>query len=234
MPKKELEDIIKPWEKSDDESSLEFQAFVIYRDMKPEDRSYSKVAQLLTKTKVQIGEWGAKFHWQDRVSAWERELDRVKLKKRAEDIEKMSERHAGQAQAISRAAFIPVEALLKNMSSPEWPKTLAKLQKLPPLQLIEYAKAVASVMPTIMKMERLARGETTEESRVSGNFSAKIVDRKEYQVNVSDRIDQYADAIREALRYGPPTSDASSDSTEQPVHTEQSTPEAGDISGTST
>lgn len=199
---------IKPWEIQPDESALAFQAFAMYRDLRPEDRSYVKVAQLLLKHPSQISEWGSKFHWQERIIAYDRELDRIKVKKHFEDIEKMNDRQASQAQAVSRVIFVPVEALLKKMNSPDWPKTLEELQNQPTMVLIEMAKSIASVMPTIMRMERLARGEPTEESRISGQVESRNIERKEYQVDITQRIEQYAESIRDALKYCKPESDA--------------------------
>ena len=199
---------IKPWEKQPDETSKAFQAFVIYRDLNLEDRSYAKVAQLLTKSRQVITDWGSKYHWQARIDEWEREFDRIKLKAKLDAIEKMNERHASQSVAISRTLFVPVEALLKKMNSPDWPKTLQEMQDQPAMVLIEMAKSVASVMPNIMKMERLARGEPSEESRISGQVESRNIEIKEYQVDITARIEQYTEAIRNALRYVKPESDA--------------------------
>ena len=190
---------IKPWEKQPDESSKAFQAFVLYRDLKLEERSYAKVAQILTKSRQVITDWASKYHWQLRVASWERELDRIGLKARMGAIEKMNERHANQSVAVSRTLFVPIEVLLKKMASPEWSKTIDELQNQPITVLIEMAKSVAIVMPNIMKMERLARGESTDESKLSGQFEAKHIDRKEYQVDITYKIEQYAEAIRNAL-----------------------------------
>jgi len=206
--KKIEEDKIKPWEMQEDESPLAFQAFKTYRDLRPEDRSYTKVGQLLSKTKQQMGDWGLKYHWQERIVAYERELDRIKVRKHFDDIEKMNDRQAIQAQSISRVIFVPVEALIKKMNSPEWPKTIEELQNQPATVLIEMAKSIASVMPTIMRMERLARGEATEESRVSGSFETKNTERKEIGIDLTARIDQYAESVRDALRHSLPAIDS--------------------------
>jgi hypothetical protein len=199
---------IKPWEKQEQESVKAFSAFATYRDLPAEGRSYAKVAQLLTKSRQVITDWGSKYHWQLRIDAWERELDRIGLKARMGAIEKMNERHANQTLAISRALLVPIEALLKKMQSPDWPKIFEEIQNQPALSLIEMAKSIATVMPALMKMERLARGEFTEESRIAGYVESRNIERKEYQVDITHRIEQYAEAIRNALKYCKSKSDA--------------------------
>jgi hypothetical protein len=64
------------WERLDGESPQAFEAFAAYRDMGA-DRSLSKVARHLGKSKSLLDRWSVQHHWVNRSDAWDIEADRL-------------------------------------------------------------------------------------------------------------------------------------------------------------
>jgi hypothetical protein len=67
------------WEWQPSESRPAYQAFSLYRDMPPDQRSYTAVAQGLAKSRTLISRWGAKWNWQERTAAFDEHNDRQRL-----------------------------------------------------------------------------------------------------------------------------------------------------------
>lgn len=149
MAKKKNNVDIEPWERQDGETVKQFNAFVIYRDM-GEDRSLSKVAQQLNKTKALMGRWSAANNWVERCVAWDREQDRIARQEQIKDIKKMRKRHADTGAlmlSISRMA-------LKNMIDTSDEKN-PKLRDDIELNATEISRLVDAGS----KLERVSRGD---------------------------------------------------------------------------
>ena len=80
------------WEHQPDETDSAFAAFVAYRDM-GEDRSLSKLEQLIHKAKPWLGIWSAKFSWVERVRAWDNHMDGLARAQMEKDWLKAKKRH---------------------------------------------------------------------------------------------------------------------------------------------
>lgn len=130
---------IEPWERQDGETPKQFEAFVVYRDM-GEERSLSKVAQHLSKTKQLLTRWSSANNWVERCAAWDREQDRILRQEQIKDIKKMRKRHADVANAMIGAATKGLKELLKH---PEEMKP----------------NDVARLVEVASKLERISRGD---------------------------------------------------------------------------
>ena len=82
----------KPWERQKGESEKAFEAFAAYRDMGPE-RSLRAVGQQLGKSKALMERWSVAHDWQERVRAYENELDKEARAKAVKGRKDMTERH---------------------------------------------------------------------------------------------------------------------------------------------
>lgn len=89
--------VVKPWERQPGESTRAFAAFVTYRDA-GDSRSYTGVAQKLNKSRTLVARWGTRWQWQNRLSAWERNLEYERQVAHRKAIIEMHERHVAIAQ----------------------------------------------------------------------------------------------------------------------------------------
>jgi len=86
--------LAEPWERQSGETARQFQAFTLYRDAPPGERSITRVAQTLDVSRVLVGRWSAANGWVVRAGAWDSEQDRVKRAARVKELEDMGKRQA--------------------------------------------------------------------------------------------------------------------------------------------
>lgn len=65
-----------PWDPQPGESAVAYEAFTVYRDMTPGNRSTREVARRLGKSETLIGRWSSRHGWVRRVLAWDTDQDR--------------------------------------------------------------------------------------------------------------------------------------------------------------
>lgn len=131
----------KPWERQPDETTKQYEAFCVYRDMGTE-RTHEKVGKRLGKSTGLMERWSSKNQWVNRVTAWDDEQERIEReaaqKQQLEAIKKMRTRHAA----------IATQMLLK---------ATAALQKLPPEEV--KATDISRMVDVASKLERISRGD---------------------------------------------------------------------------
>ena len=127
----------KPWERQDNETPKQFEAFKIYRDM-GEERSLSKVAQQLSKTKQLLSRWSSANNWVERCASWDAEQDRLLRQQQLKDIKSMRKRHADIATAMLIKAAKGLQAIPDNEIKPQ---------------------DVARMVDVASKLERISRGD---------------------------------------------------------------------------
>jgi hypothetical protein len=77
-----------PWERQPDETSRQYHAFKLFRDMGP-NRTLVELAKLLKFTQQRAHQLCTKNHWQQRIRAWEQHIEAfeqqelIRLKKEA-------------------------------------------------------------------------------------------------------------------------------------------------------
>lgn len=133
------------WNRIQGETSKQFEAFSIYRDMGPE-RSISEVAKLWSESGAtsRLREWATKNKWNQRTIAYDDHIDDIRRAKNEETIIEMSARHADYSVQIQDKAM---DAL--NLIKPE---------DLKPHELIKWINVAVNI-------ERLSRGAPTENIR---------------------------------------------------------------------
>lgn len=130
----------EPWERQKSESTKAFEAFCAYRDMGA-DRSLSKVARKLSKSKALLQRWSSAYGWVERIKAWDAEQDRAARQAQLDEIKKMRKRHAD----IATAMIV---------------KAAKALQRIPEDEI--KAVDVSRMVEVGSKLERLSRGDTSE------------------------------------------------------------------------
>ena len=160
----------KPWERQDGETPKQFEAFKIYRDM-GEERSITKVANQLSKTRPLLTRWSSANNWVERCRAWDNEQDRLLLLEQRKEIKKMRKRHADIANAM----------LLKS----------AKALKVIPDNEIKPSD-VAKMVDVASKLERISRGDVGEvvEQRDGGDAMSNV---EIYKAKIPDNTRQDED-----------------------------------------
>lgn len=140
-----------PWARQEGETDKAFEAFAVYRDLGPA-RSIALAAKSLGKARVTLERWSTKNGWSDRVSAWDDESDRLSrernLIERQEARRKMLDSHAKGGSELHAIG----QQVLDQYKGKDGEQRIAGLT----------IADAARIMEIGSKMERLARGETTE------------------------------------------------------------------------
>ena len=138
----------EPWERQPGESSKAFQAFQTYLDLGP-TRTLTEAARKLHKNRTTLGQWSARWRWQDRLSAYESELARKAFEAEAESRREMAQRHA-RIDALAGSKI--VQRLVGDEAA-----------GIKPIDVNTMTWAdIRALLETTQKLERLARGESTE------------------------------------------------------------------------
>lgn len=137
----------KPWERQDNETPKQFEAFKTYRDM-GEERSLAKVGQTLGKSKALMDRWSSANSWVDRAAAWDAEQDRILRQEQIKDIKKMRKRHADTGALMVAVA----QKALQKMIDPKTKELKDDIN----------ANELSRLVEVGSKLERLSRGDTSE------------------------------------------------------------------------
>ncbi len=140
------------WERKPGESAKAYSAFSIYRDAGA-DRSLRKVAQESSKDPAQIFRWNRQQSWQQRVSAYDAELDRRWRARLDEERLAVARR---QATVFSRQIELSsrvLDAALARLH--EDPEVLAGLDT---GELLDRAVALGRLLPRVADAQRMALG----------------------------------------------------------------------------
>lgn len=130
---------LRPWERQDGETEKAFSAFKAYLEM--EDRNICQLAKRFAKSRQLVDKWKQKYNWQERCIAWDKSLQEIEYKTAVKERKKMAKRHIAIAMSMQAKA---VEALQKI--------DVSKLN----------ANEIIRLFDTAVKIERLSRGEATE------------------------------------------------------------------------
>jgi hypothetical protein len=186
------------YERQPSESDRAFAAFCCYRDLGPK-RSLDEVGKRLyggqsgrkRAATGRVQAWSSKWHWRERVAAWDAHLDRQTREAQEQARREMGERHAKLAVALQEKAIQRLKAM--------------PLEELSSTDLLRYIIEAA-------KLERLARGEPESIQEQRGTVA------HEHQVEIFARIQQYAEAFRPLLGPGVEAGSVRGDGRGEPIH----------------
>jgi hypothetical protein len=139
-----------PWERQEGESARAFSAFVVYRDLPPENRKIDAVRDQLYPqapwAKDKLHRWAQEHHWQVRADAWMSKIDLERRQVQLETVRSMTARHIEAAIAMQLRGLSALRGLSNKADL-----TAAEIRML----ITEGAK-----------LERLSRGLATD--RIGG------------------------------------------------------------------
>lgn len=174
-----------PWERQKNESRQAFEAFTAYRDLGA-TRSHVKVAEKLGKSTTIISRWSRKWNWVERVNAWDDELDRISRQEQAEKRKEMAKRHANEAMMFQQKLIERMQTLNPNELSPS---------------------DMARWFEIAVKVERLSRGETTENIKQDIRGQVGINNDIARRVIKDERANELAHKLLERLAQDESSSD---------------------------
>jgi hypothetical protein len=163
------------WQQQPGESPKAFQAFVVYRNMEPRERSISRVVSELNKSRSLIGRWSSRWSWVERAQEWDDYQEMRRLEVRIEEKQRMDEEHL----KIIRA--------MRN-------KALQALTELSIQDLASNMYELRNWITDFIKYERLVMGEpeSIEERR----------EKVEIQATIEERLKTYAPVFQELIDEG--------------------------------
>ena len=107
----------KPWERQPKEGEKPYEAFVKYRDM-GEKRALNAVAAELQKSYTLIRRWKDTWNWEERVLAYDNELQKQAHKQAVKKTRSMADRHIDLALKMQLKALQALEKLPLDDISP--------------------------------------------------------------------------------------------------------------------
>lgn len=150
-----LPDPLELWRQQPNETDVAYGAFLIYRDLPPNERSAARVGSEYGRHVRLIERWSSRWVWVERSRSYQHWLDREHRKKLVNERAKMSERQAAEAQAIQRVLFAPVRALVVKLADLI---DADELDRMDVGQLYILSMASAKLWPAVARAEREARG----------------------------------------------------------------------------
>lgn len=175
-----------PWDRLRGESSKAYHHFCLYRDMALA-RSLRQMANVpgCTSQRRQLNRWSTKWRWVERCGQYDDYLERQARLQQERERREMYKRHA-------KIAMLGQNILVKGME-----ELLAKVQNgehnLAPSEL-------ARLMDVSVKVERLARGESTDIHEAVGPGGGPV--KLEQDITLRSIEEKARQAIKESLGLG--------------------------------
>lgn len=165
----------KEYERIEGETTKQFEAFVVYRDLGI-TRSLREVVKKLDKSLALIGRWSSANNWVERVKKYDDDMDRAAILENEKKRRDMVKRHANQAMMFQ-------SKILERLNS-------LNPDELSPSDLIRW-------FTEAVKIERLSRGESTDIAEVTHSGEVTTHDR-----DVFERVDKYAELYKKMANNG--------------------------------
>lgn len=146
----DLAEVPEPWERQAAESDEAWLAFRAYRDMPPDERLLKRAAVVRMST---LSKWYRDHNWADRCTAYDAKFDKL----RVEERERMYRRTAREV-AIDHMVML---ADTRELYTREFQKLLEASRQSEMHGLIK-PETLVRMAETMVKLDRLVRGESTE------------------------------------------------------------------------
>lgn len=182
-----------PWERQHGETARSYHAFCHFRDLKIRSASVAYRTHKRECEKAPVPEhtlaphhwriWSSQWGWVERSTLWDAEIDRQHREKVVQAQLEARDRHARLAQATLTVLSLPVKAALEAARDPALVQKMIDAAGQGPAgsyQLLSTIARMAAVMPSVVTMERLALGLTTE--------SVEVENKRDFDVAFANRI----------------------------------------------
>ena len=187
----------EPWLRQPGESKVAFEAFTVYREQTGR-RSMRMVAQRLGKSITLMTRWAARWHWTQRVRAWDDHLAAIDVEEQRHEIRATRKRAAQQLRAKAQTLMLPDMWLSKRIQ--EAGGDLDKVfPGVTPLDMLIQSARSASALPNILRAEALALGDVTDRPHlVAGDdaLTRQIQDNDDLTSLAAKLIEQASDLDR--------------------------------------
>lgn len=137
----------QPWERQPGESEQAFEAFKIYRDLGVK-RSNAEVCKQLSKSRQLISRWKSKYEWDERVRAYDNDLEKQQHAEAVKNLKDMTGRHIKIAMSLQRKALEALDKL--------------KVEDMTPKDIKEYIK-MATELERLNRLTSATKDESLEE-----------------------------------------------------------------------
>ncbi len=141
----------QPWHRLPGETDKAYQAFLVYRDIEPSERSIVRTASEMAKSRQHIQRWSSQWNWQERTSAWDEEQDDRLLHSRVEYKRKMDEDHLKIVRAARNHAVKALAEMDLTYATPAeiryWLEMVLKWERTivgEPETIVEYREKLAA------------------------------------------------------------------------------------------
>lgn len=118
--RKDAADVLRPWDRRENETAAAFRAFALYRDMGALDRTTAKVADALQTHHTNIRKWCTKHDWLARCRAFDAVAEIAAADETLEREIVVRVRQAKFARVLQQRA---VETLAGTKANPKTPLT---------------------------------------------------------------------------------------------------------------
>lgn len=142
--------IPEPWERQDAESEEAWAAFRTYRDMPADARMITRAA---TRSTATLSKWFNEHGWNQRCRAYDAKFDQIRVDER----EAMYRRSAQQI-AIDHMLMLSDARELVQREIAKW----TEASRSSPMHGLVKVADITKLFDMVVKLDRLIRGETTE------------------------------------------------------------------------
>lgn len=161
-PIKTLDPRIRPWERQPGEPDRAWAAFQIFRDA-GEDRQIGLA--LGGRDPKQGSRWAYQWQWRQRVEAYDRHLDAIRVRGKRREVERMVERHASLANGALGALQQPVAEVIRRIQDKSF-----SAAKMSDKELLQFIRQSAAAIKELVAVERVSRG-VPSDATVTGDLS---------------------------------------------------------------
>lgn len=116
----------KPWERQPGESEQAYEAFALYRDLGPK-RSNQEVGIQLSKSRQLISRWKSNYNWDERVRAYDNELQKEMHREAVKNLKDMTNRHIKISMQLQKKALAALDNLPVEEMTPKDIKEFIKM-----------------------------------------------------------------------------------------------------------
>lgn len=161
------------WERQPGETPAAYARFLTYRDLRPSERTYPRVAELSGRTDRTIKQLGASHCWQDRVAAWDTHQANQRHTRLRENDEELGRAVMQAARSATAVVLTSIRTIaesgetLEPKDVPRWADAVERLRRIAldrPEAVIEVAArtnqdrpATADDLAALTPEERRAR-----------------------------------------------------------------------------